>query len=105
MTLHAVHHVSTCNCRATLSVEVHYRQLAVGPGGGGSVTDPTQPGYYLHFQPAAQTWIIPHMLGRYPNITLVDSLGREIEGDVTYLDPNTARADFAQAVGGSAFCI
>jgi len=60
---------------------------------------------YLHFQTnPSTTWIINHMMGRYPNITTVDSLGRVVEGELHYLDPNTARADFEYAVGGAAFC-
>jgi len=106
MEITARHHEHACAYEGYVSLE----RRNMTDEGALRVEVLNQPTYvtapnYLHFQvPAAATWIISHMLGRYPNVTTVDSLGREIEGEITYLDPNTVRADFERAVGGSAFC-
>lgn len=103
MEVTARHHDDNCIFDGYVSIE--RRSLGAGGELRVQVANTNLSGNYLHFQvPAATTWVIPHMLGRYPNVTTVDSLGREIEGEVTYLDPNTVRADFEVAVGGSAFC-
>ena len=99
------HYVEPAVFGGIVSVE---RLSAISVDGRGTipveVVNLNAAGHYLHFQASpAATWILPHMLGRYPNVTTVDSLGREIEGEITYLDPNTVRADFEVAVGGSAF--
>ncbi len=59
---------------------------------------------YTHVQNAASTtWLVVHNLGRYPNVTIVDSAYTEVEGDVTYIDKNTIQLDFSAAFGGQAF--
>jgi|SRR3990170_2078783 len=73
----------------------------IGPQGppGSSVAT------YVHDQaiPAA-TWTIVHNLGYPPNVTVVDSSGREVVGDVTYPIPNTTvEIEFSSAFGGKAY--
>lgn len=59
---------------------------------------------YVHDQmiPSA-TWTIVHGLNGYPNITVVDSSGREVVGEVTYVDANTISVQFASSFGGKAY--
>lgn len=52
---------------------------------------------------ASDTWTIAHNLGYYPSVTVVDSLGREVEGDVHYLDTNNITIYFTAALAGQAF--
>lgn len=60
---------------------------------------------YVHDQlVASATWTIHHQLNKYPSITVVDSGGNLIEGDITYTDINTAVVRFSVAFGGQAFC-
>jgi len=58
---------------------------------------------YRHEQsiPSA-TWVIPHNLGFRPNVSVFDSAGRLVEGDVTHNSPNQVTVTFAAAFGGEA---
>lgn len=59
---------------------------------------------YHHIQGApAETWYIVHNLGIYPRVTVIDSAGSVVEGDVTYLSPNELTIDFSAAFAGEAY--
>jgi hypothetical protein len=49
------------------------------------------------------TWVIAHNLGKFPAVTVVDSLGRVLTSDVTYLDNNLVEIAFAFPVSGTAY--
>lgn len=68
-----------------------------GPPGSGAAN-------YTHVQsvPVA-VWTITHGLPFPPNITVVDTAGNQVEGDITYL-PGEAVASFSSAFAGRAFC-
>lgn len=51
----------------------------------------------------SSTWIITHNLGRYPSISIVDSAGNEVIGDVQYIDNNTVKISFTVAFSGTAY--
>lgn len=53
--------------------------------------------------PAAETWIITHGLGKYPSITIVDSAGDEVEGNVNHVSVNQVVLSFSAAFSGRAF--
>jgi hypothetical protein len=61
---------------------------------------------YRHVQAsAATTWTIPHNLTFRPNVTAVDSTGREIvPGALDYSSATTVTLTFSAAVGGEAYC-
>jgi hypothetical protein len=62
------------------------------------------PNNYLHFQGVADSvWVIVHSLGFHPNVTVVNSAGQQVEGDVEYLDPNSLQVTFIGSFAGSAF--
>jgi hypothetical protein len=68
-----------------------------GGGGGGG-------GTYVHHQIAPDTtWVIAHNLDRHPTVTIVDSAGSVVVGDVQYLDSNTVLAQFNAAFSGKAY--
>ncbi len=66
----------------------------VGPTGGQS---------YTHTQTVASSlWTVNHMLGRYPHVTVMDSAGSVIEGDVTYVDLDHLTIAFGFQFAGTA---
>lgn len=67
-----------------------------GGGGGGDLT-------YTHTQlQPAEVWTIQHNLGKHPSVTVADSAGSVVMGDVEYLDRNTVRVTFMAAFAGTA---
>ncbi|SRR5579884_1190053 len=77
-----------------------------GPPGPQGVQGPIGParGNFDYTQGTASTiWNIAHNLGYYPSVTVIDSLGREVEADVHYLDSNNITIYFTAALAGQAF--
>lgn len=59
---------------------------------------------HLHNQIASTSvWNIEHNLGKFPSVSVVDSAGSIIIGDVLYLDENNLRITFSVAFSGKAF--
>ena len=51
--------------------------------------------HYLFTQSIpSDTWVIEHNLGKYPNVTIIDSAGTVVEGSVRYIDENTVDRDW-----------
>lgn len=74
----------------------------VGPQGPPGTMPATN---YRHVQmTAATTWTINHGLSFWPNVTVIDSSGREIIGEETYPNANTVIVTFSAAVAGEAYC-
>jgi hypothetical protein len=74
-------------------------------GPPGPKGDPGTGGFtYVHDQGVPATiWTIFHGLGGYPNVTVVDSSGREVIGEVEYIDGSVLKVKFAAAFSGKAF--
>lgn len=51
----------------------------------------------------ASVWTLTHNLNRFPSVTIVDSAGTEVIGDVAYTDANTVTATFGSAFSGVAY--
>lgn len=69
------------------------------PGEGGSAG-----GYYVYDQAIPQaTWVIDHGLWFSPQITTIDSSGREVEGDVLYTSPTQITVHFSAPFAGKAY--
>lgn len=59
---------------------------------------------YTHNQASpAATWTISHNLGRRPSVTVVDSAGTVVIGEVTYLSDNSLRVEFSAGFSGQAY--
>lgn len=59
---------------------------------------------YVHNQiVASATWTITHNLGKYANVTIVDSAQTEVYGDKEYQDMNTVVMTFTAAFSGKAY--
>lgn len=52
---------------------------------------------------AASVWTITHALGKFPSVTIVDSSGAEIEGDIQYNSTSQVTASFSAAFAGVAY--
>lgn len=48
-------------------------------------------------------WIIEHNLNKYPSVSVKDSGGNSIIGEVEYLGPNKLSIHFSVAVSGRAY--
>ena len=60
---------------------------------------------YVHTQiAAANSWIIPHNLNKYPAITIVDSGGTVVIGEIEYINLNLADVKFNGIFSGKAYC-
>ena len=59
---------------------------------------------YAHTQGvSASTWNIVHNLNFKPNITIIDSAGSVVEGEIEYLDSNNLVLTVAYAFSGNAY--
>jgi hypothetical protein len=59
---------------------------------------------YVHNQStSASTWTISHNLGFFPSVTVVDSGGTTVIGDVSYITENQVSITFSAAFGGKAY--
>lgn len=75
----------------------------VGPRGLVGPVGPPGGGFYRHIQSApVATWVIDHQLGYRPAVSIEDSAGTVIEGDVTYPDEFTVVVSFSAVTGGYA---
>lgn len=77
-----------------------------GPQGiAGPPGPPGPPGLtHVHDQAAAaDTWVIVHNLGAFPNLTIVDSSGAAVIGDETYDSPDQITVRFSAPFSGKAY--
>lgn len=69
------------------------------PGGGGGTGEG-----YVHNQGApASTWVVTHALSFYPNVTVVDSAGTVVVGNVHYDSPTQLTLTFSAPFSGKAY--
>ena len=60
---------------------------------------------YVHTQRmASDSWIIAHNLNKYPAITIVDSGGTVVIGEIEYVSLNLACVKFNAIFSGKAYC-
>lgn len=68
-----------------------------GGGGGGDLN-------YTHSQlSASATWNVTHGLGKFPSVSVVDSAGTVVIGDITYIDDMSLTISFTAAFAGLAY--
>jgi hypothetical protein len=61
---------------------------------------------FVFDQPQANVvWVINHALGTFPTVTVIDSAGDEVEGDVEYPTPNQVVLSFSAPFAGTAYLI
>lgn len=60
--------------------------------------------HYVYTQSvASDTWVVEHNLDKHPAVTVVDSAGSEVVGEVTHIDSNTTQIYFSAAFSGKAY--
>jgi len=60
--------------------------------------------YYRHVQAVpSNCWIVKHGLNKYPSVTVVDSAGTVVVGEVQYIDTDNAKIKFTGAFSGEAY--
>ncbi len=60
--------------------------------------------HYQHTQiQALDSWTITHNLQKFPSVTVVDSAGSKVTGEVDYIDINTLTVSFTAEFGGIAY--
>ena len=57
---------------------------------------------YTQSSPSTE-WNIAHTLGFTPNIVIVDTEGKVVEGFIEYVGPTQIRATFSEAIAGKAY--
>ena len=59
---------------------------------------------YIHTQGASSSsWVIHHNLHFYPNVTVQDSAGNIVEGEITYTNSDSLTVSFQTAFSGEAY--
>jgi hypothetical protein len=78
---------------------------APGPVGPQGPPGQSADAYYLHTQSVpASVWHVVHGLGRYPSVTVIDSAGEEVDGEVVHLSVSALDILFSAPFSGSAAC-
>ena len=74
-------------------------------GTSGAVTEVVVPDLaYAHTQgTASATWTIVHNLDFFPNVTVVDSGGTIVEGEIAYTNRNQVVLTFSASFSGKAY--
>ncbi len=71
-----------------------------GPAGA----DGTGDANFMHEQsPASDLWTITHNMNKYPSVTVIDSGGDEVEGDLVYVSLNVVQITYSSAFAGRAY--
>ncbi|WP_236207465.1 hypothetical protein [Pseudomonas tohonis] len=52
---------------------------------------------------ALAVWTVPHNLQRFPSVTVVDSAGRKVEPDITYIDQDIVQITHGRPETGTAY--
>jgi hypothetical protein len=59
---------------------------------------------YEHMQgSASSSWAITHNLGFKPNVTVIDSAGNIVEGEIAYTNSNSLTVSFQSSFSGNAY--
>jgi len=59
---------------------------------------------YIHDQMmVSDEWVIIHAMNKRPSVTIVDSGGNVVVGDVEYIDNNTIKVRFSSPFAGKAY--
>ena len=87
-----------------MEYELWYDTDAPNPGGGGGGGGPSGPVSYVYNQSVVSAnWTVTHNLGWYPNVTVIDSAGSTVEGDITQVSVNQLTIHFTGSFTGVAY--
>lgn len=64
----------------------------------------TKPTHYVHNQiVTSNVWEINHNLDKYPSVSITDSAGSIVIGEVLYIDSNNLKVSFSSGFAGTAY--
>lgn len=82
------------------AVNVAIQMAPLGAAPPGSSVDLN----FVFDQPTpAAIWAVSHNLGKYPAVSIVDSAGTVVYGNITYVNLNQVQIDFTAAFSGKAY--
>ena len=73
------------------------------PGPAGPPGETVEASFMFHQSTPAAVWTIVHPLSYYPAVTIVNSAGEEVEGDLTFVNATTITVKFSGAFSGIAY--
>lgn len=89
---------------ATIAVVINGQGSSGTSGSSGTTGSSGAAATYIFTQLAPITvWAIQHNLGRFPDVTVIDAHGAEVEGDVAYVDSNNLTITFSIPFAGTAY--
>jgi hypothetical protein len=99
---------------ATDGTRTWVNPAAIGGAGLASTDDLTEGVQHLYFTPArvsyqhtqgvtSASWVINHNLHFHPNVTIQDSAGNIVEGEITYTNSDSLTVSFQTAFSGEAY--
>lgn len=59
---------------------------------------------FVHNFTVSQSVLVEHQLHKYPAVTVIDSAGDNVYGDVEYIDTNTLQLTFSAPFSGRVIC-
>lgn len=80
-------------------------KLDLAVTGNGNATIPSTPNSsYTHVQNTpSNVWVVPHGLAKYPSVTVMDSGGGLVDGDIAFDTLNRITLRFSSAFSGKAY--
>ena len=73
-----------------------------GPAGAAGLDGDAHDTYVFNQNTASDTWTITHNLTAYPSVTVIDSAGTYVIGNIEYISNNVLRLTFSAAFAGQA---
>lgn len=88
------------------NLSITFFRLSPGAPGPQGPPGPAGGSAYTHVQgsPSA-TWTVTHGLGRYASVTIIDSTGAEVEGEIQHDSVDACTLRFSSAFSGRALCL
>jgi len=78
------------------------KEIFIGDGTSNAIVNGDSS--YMHTQLSSQpTWVVTHNLNKRPSVTIVDSAGSLVAGDVEYVDDNVLKLIFTAGFSGYAY--
>lgn len=68
----------------------------------GAINTPVVAYHFVQNTPSS-SWVITHNLGWIPNVTVQDSAGNIVEGEITYTNTKQLTVTFSSAFSGNAY--
>jgi hypothetical protein len=76
----------------------------IGALGSGGIVNPSTSTTYIHTQvSSSDIWNVLHNLAKYPSVTIVDSAGSVVIGEIIYVSENEIRLEFQGGFSGNAY--